>query len=460
MPQSARWWASILLLTCGCGGQPPDPPQPAAEVDPVSIPGTMVGSTWPVSMADDQARAPFESHPGWAMLVMQRDYPGALEAFSADPALATGQARLHIELAAAYRQAAILGARATEQVYGNNRREEDPPEVDCLLGFGRVLLDQGGEATPLLRSCSAAGYGALSEHAASWLAWLESGAAWPPEAPLADMPGLPAQLAPGELPELGGLPHYTLTDLVEGLAVQAGNPTVLLGMALLHQGAAYAALPGSERQVDTLMAPWSLPIEPAGFYEVELPPGLLFGSPLLLGADASFLADVARDQGVAAVGAWKDRSPHAAAIAPCVDSAAGTVDVACVLERADRSFDQLRGAMEIHSGGEAGFHRPFAELGRLGVVRCAEAVAAAAGDHEAMGLLRLNALDFSTGSSAEPAYLLSIAGWDAGNRNTSRATETLHAQVGHIPGVEVARFPLDALHVRLSRESAPGVPMH
>jgi hypothetical protein len=139
---------------------------------------------------------------------------------------------------------------------------------------------------------------------------------------------------------------------------------------------------------------------------------------------------------------------------------ARTVDPVCAVERAGRAFEQVRGAMEIKSGGEQGYHRPFAEMARLGVVRAAEMAAASAGDEKPMGLLRLNGIDLSLGAAAEPHYLLSIAAWDAHNKNSSRASETLHAQIGHIPGVEVARFPLDALHVRLSRESAPGVPMH
>ena len=106
------------------------------------------------------------------------------------------------------------------------------------------------------------------------------------------------------------------------------------------------------------------------------------------------------------------------------------------------------------------FHKPFAALARLGVTRAGEALAAAAGDEHGMGLLRLNAIDFSSGSAAEPAYLLAVTAWDAGNQNTLRATELLHAQVGRLPGVEVARYPLEALQVRVGRESAPGLPMN
>jgi len=275
-------------------------------------------------------------------------------------------------------------------------------------------------------------------------------------------PGQPDEPVVGALPDAGPLPHWVSKDLVEGLEVQLASPASLLGLALFHEQAGLSALVDSESAGRAFLAPWTMPFEPWNMPEeqAELPMGFLFGSTLLDSDDAWFLADLVRGQGLAAIDQWKDRSPQAAAIAPCVDLAAAEVEVACALDAATRGFDQLRTVQEIISGGEQGFHRPFAELGRLGVVRAAELAAAVAGDEDAMGLLRLNALDFSTGSSAEPHYLLSIAAWDAGNRNSSRATESLHAQVGHIPGVEVARFPLDALHVRMSRESAPGVPMH
>ena len=163
----------------------------------------------------------------------------------------------------------------------------------------------------------------------------------------------------------------------------------------------------------------------------------------------------------AAIERYAATAPLAAALAPCW-SAEGDerVDVGCVLQRAGDTTAQIRGAMEIRSGGEQGFHKPFADMVRVGVVRAGVRAAAAAGEDRSMGILRLNMLDFCVDSSADPVILLSIAAWDAGNRNALRATELLHAQVGHLPGVEIARYPLDALQVRLGRESAPGLPMH
>jgi hypothetical protein len=462
----SRWWAGLLLLAIGCNPPTQTSPDPAGSSadpapDPTVIPGAMVGSTWPVAMADDALRAPFESHPGWAAMVMQRDYPTALAAFGGDAAVPAGQARIHTELAAAYRQALLVGANATVQVYGENRRDEDPPEVDCLLVVSYALLGQPDPEAARLEACQAAGQADLVAHAQAWHAWAASDD-WPPTAALAVTPGQQAEPAVGSLPDAGPLPHWTAKDLVEGLDVLAASPAGLLGLALYHEQAAITALPSAEPAIRALLVPWRLAAEPVEIPEasLEVPPDLLFGSAVLVPADLGFLADAYRGAGPAAVESWKADSALAAAVAPCVDVAAPAVDVACVNEVASRAFDQLRTAMEIRSGGEQGYHRPFAELGRLGVVRAGEAIAASIDDQKGAGLLRLNALDLSMGTSAEPHYLLSIAAWDAGNRNSSRASDALHAQVGHIPGVEVARFPLDALHVRMSRESAPGVPMH
>jgi len=468
MITSNRWWAGLFLLAIGCSPPTETSPAPAGSSgDPVPaetstvIPGAMVSSTWPVLMADDARRAPFESHPGWAALVMQRDYPAALAAFGGDASHALGQARVHAELAAAYRQALLVGANATVQIYGENRRDEDPAEVDCLLAVSYRMLAVEDSNAQRLASCQTTEISELKAHAEAWQAWTGSDN-WPPADALAATPGQLGEPTVGALPDAGTLPHWRTVDLVEGLEIQTASPAGLLGLAMFHEQAAIAAAPQAEAALRASLVPFRLPSEPAGELPglLEVPLDLLFGSPMLVPADLSFMADVTRGSGATAVETWKDRSALAAAVAPCVDLAAPSIDVGCVNENASRAFDQMRTAMEILSGGEQGYHRPFAELGRLGIVRAGEAVAESIGDETSMGLLRLNALDLSIGTSAEPHYLLSIAAWDAGNRNSSRASDSLHAQVGHIPGVEVARFPLEALHVRMSRESAPGVPMH
>ncbi len=445
---------ALCLLLSACGGGAPATHEPAVPPEAV-IPGALISGTWPVRMAETEPRAPYEAHPGWAALVTRRDYPGALAAFSGSPPLPAGQARVHLEMSEALRQAAGLAARATVVLWRDERREEDPPQVDCAVGISEILLGESASARGHLAACRAGPGGPFADTATAWAAWLERGAPWPPEAPLAATPGATEPVTPGGQPTTGTLPHHVFQDLVEGREVRIGDPGTLLKLALWHEAAARQALPDADTAISLLLAPWRLPVEPAvPVTEIPIPMELLFGSSLLAAGDAAFAAGGAGS----APSAWAGSSPLAAVVAPCVQGT--TLAVECAVDRAGRTFDQILGAMRIRGGGEQGFHRSFAELARVGVLRSAERMAGGVGDERAMGLLRLDAVDFSLGSSAEPAYLLSVAAWNAGNKNASRAADLLHAQQGRIPGVEVARLPLDALQVRVGRESAPGVPMH
>lgn len=449
-------WPLVGLL--GCDGQDPAP-APAAAKEAI-LPGGVVSQVWPVRMSDDAVRSPFEGHPGWAALFMQRDPVGALKAFSSTPPVPDGQARVHLDLAAAYRQATRVAAVAMIEEYRELRREEDPEATLCLVGISEALLGQE-QARGHLQGCKAPD-AALAASARAWLGWLDGGTPWPPTEALARTPGVPGVLAPGDTPDAGPLPAWVLKDNVEGRDVPLAHPGTLLGLSLAHEMAAMDAAPGSSDALRLLLDPWRLPMEPrapSGAAAPTLGDSLLFGGVLLTSADAAFLSALTGAGGAGALANPGD-SPLALAISPCVKAAEQAVDPACVLSRAEDTYEQVLQAMRIKSGQELGFHKPFAAMARLGVIRCGEAAAATLGDDKSMGLLRLSGLDFSVGPSAEPAYLLSITAWDAGNQNTLRATELLHAQVGRLPGVEVARYPLDALQVRVGRESAPGLPMN
>ena len=447
-------WPVLGLL--GCDGQV-SAPVPTAAKEAI-LPGAVIPHVWPVRMADDAVRAPFENHPGWAALFMQRDPVGALKAFSSPP-IPDGQVRAHVDLAAAYRQAARVAAVAMIEEYRELRRDEDPAATLCLVGISEALLGQE-PARGHLQGCWSSD-ASLAASAKAWLGWLDAGTPWPPVEPLARTPGVPSGLAPGEAPDAGTLPAWVLKDEVEGRDVPLAHPGTLLGLSLAHEKAAMDAAPGLADALRVVLDPWRLPTEPrapAGPTPV-LGDALLFGSALLTSADAAYLSVLTGPEGEGALANPGD-SPLAIAISPCVKAAEHAVDPACVLARAEDTYEQVLQAMRIKNGQELGFHKPFAAMARLGVIRCGEAAAAAVGDDKSMGLLRLSGLDFSVGPSAEPAYLLSITAWDAGNQNTLRATELLHAQVGRLPGVEVARYPLDALQVRVGRESAPGLPMN
>jgi hypothetical protein len=179
-------------------------------------------------MAESAARAPYEGHPGWAALVMERDYTSALAAFGGSTPRPAGQARVHLEMSEAFRQAALLAARSTTAVWRDERREEDPPQVDCVVGISEVLLGEPEAARGHLSACRAATTGPLALTAGAWLAWLEGGAAWPPDGPLAATPGATEPVAPGGWPTPGTLPHYVFSDVVEGREVRVSDPATEL----------------------------------------------------------------------------------------------------------------------------------------------------------------------------------------------------------------------------------------
>jgi hypothetical protein len=115
--------------------------------------------------------------------------------------------------------------------------------------------------------------------------------------------------------------------------------------------------------------------------------------------------------------------------------------------------------MAAAGGGVQAFHRPFAEIARVAVLRAGMLVADGAGQYRDAGILRINALERSNGPAGDPVFLLSVAAWDAGNRNPLRAQELIHALAKAHPALEAARIPLDALHIRLSRNTASGGPV-
>lgn len=456
---SAFGLGGLLLSGCNLGEQEPAPQVVAEQV----LPAALVSEVWSVQVAEDARRARYEQQPGWVQLVMERDLAGSLAAFSGSPPEPEGQARVHLEAAQAYRQAALVAARSMVQIYRENRRDEDPDAVDCLVGVSEVLLGEAENARGHLEKGCNAGGEELGRTGKAWLGWVKSGAPWPPAAALAQTPGAQGEPRVGVLPDAGTLPAYVFQDKLEHRDVPLANPGTLLALSLFHERAAEVAFPEGADAVAVLLDPWRLPAEPRRFpdgdFSGTIPASWLFGSALSVPADASFLAAATGSSGLAAVAAFRDRSVLATSLAPCVGGPE-QVDVQCVLNRGEGLYQQLLAAYQVKSGQEAGFHKPFANLARVGVVRAGEVVARAAGNERAFGLCRLNAIDFSTGPAAEPAYLLAVTAWDAGNQNTMRATELLHAQVGRLPGVEVARYPLDSLQVRLGRESAPGLPMH
>lgn len=414
-----------------------------------------------VRMAEDAARSPFEAHAGWAQL-FQREHGQALVAFAAEPGDGRGLARVHAELAAFYRQAALLGSRSARHTWGEARAEEDPVEVDYMVGVAAAFEGEVEVARTAWTALGDRGPAPLQAAARGWRGWAEAGGAWPPDAALTGIPGAPGPVQPGAAPEAGQMPHYQLQDRgPEGGTLDVGDPSALYLLSRWHEAAARQAAPDDGALVDLTLAPWRLPVEVVGAsvpsLPAQVPDAWLFGGFALNGADLRFLAE-ARTDGIAAVQRSQAQSPLAAAVAPAIVD--GQVVPDLLLDQAAWLGQQLEDAMAARAGTEAPFHQPFARLGTVGVLRAGMFVADGNGQFRDAGVLRINALDRSVEAAADPVFLVSVAAWDANNRNALRAQELVHGLVRRFPPLEVARASLDALHVRTSRNAAPAAPVH
>lgn len=460
----------ILTLLLACSGTPAE--APAAPAAPTSAVGPeLLASTWQVRLAPDAARASFEGRASWSAYFEGKRVE-ALTAMAAenDPA---GLARMHAELAALYQEAALVAARSVQQVYGVDGQPTDPVEVAYLLGEAGVIL---GDDALMARfgACGASKVAGLAKRDAAWKAWVASGrTATPPAAwPLGDIPALPGEVVLGQAPALGAIPTYTFPERTpEALGVPAADLMSVWALAKWHEAAAVkAGAEASGLQVlrahaaPAFFAP--VPAAPASAEagavapaDAALSDAALFLGPYTTAGDLA-LAAALRDptQAASAVSAHVSDSPYAAIVQACTTN--GAIGVDCVLDQSASFGSAIQDAMSKAANGPQDFHRYFADQARAGVLRVAADAAFAAGDSDTGGRLRLNALDKAVGKAYDPLFAVSVAAWDAGNRNSVRATELLHPLVDEIPGLDVARIPLDALHVRLSRSAAPGVPMH
>lgn len=455
---------SLLVATAligpACTGGGDSPPAETSS-SPQVLPAELLAATWPVRMAEDAARAPFEAHAGWAQL-FQRDHGQALAAFAADPGDGRGLARVHAELAAFYRQAALVGARSARNTWGEARAAEDPAEVDYLVGVAAAFEGEAEVARTAWTALGAQGPAPLQAAAAGWRAWSDGGGAWPPDAALTAIPGAPGAVQPGTAPEAGVMPHFALVERAgEGGTLGLGDPTALYLLSRWHEAAARQAAPADAALVDLVLAPWLLPVEVPGAARPTPPTPVsdawLFGGFALTAEDLVFLAQ-ARAEGVAAVQQHQASSPLAAAVAPAIVD--GQVVPDLLLDQSAWLGQQLVDAMVARAGTETPFHQPFARMGTVGVLRAGMIVADANGQFRDAGVLRINALDRSVEAAADPVFLVSVAAWDAMNRNALRAQELVHGLVRRYPPIEVARASLDAMHIRTSRNAAPAAPVH
>lgn len=166
--------------------------------------------------------------------------------------LKTAPPRGHAELAALYRQAALVAALAYRKTYVRLPDPGDPPGVEALVQASRALLE-GGE--------------------------LPSLAALPP-------------VEVGVCPPGPLLPHLVLREpTAQGASQEYVDPNVFAALSRWHQQPAVVA-GGSAAAVETFLSryPWprrrSDPGEP-------LSDELLLGTPLLASGDGPFVAALA-----------------------------------------------------------------------------------------------------------------------------------------------------------------------
>lgn len=471
-PVAVRRGATSLLATAGvvvcalgsgCLDTDGDGSPAAAEPAAAAVPEALVDQTWQVRMAADAVRAPFEQNPAWASLFM-RKHPEALAGFAGTPVEGRGQARVHADYASLYRQAALMGANATRHVYGTDRQPEDPATVDYMVGVSSALLRDCEAARAAFGKLSAdQGPDGLADALAFWTKAVAADdcAASLTLAAAPSLPGLPTATPGPTAPTIDGLPHWRFdTGAADGGTIEMGELASLVVLADFHEQAALAAAPEAERSlVHALLAPWDLPGAPAR--ELALPASVddawLFGGFAPAAGDLAFLAAV-RSDGVSAVDSHAATSVLAASLAPAVSE--GAVDVEAVIDQAAGLRRQLEARMLAVSGSNQGFHRAFADLGEAAVLRAGMFVADAADQYRDAGVLRVNALERATGPGADPVFFLSTAAWDAGNRSPLRAQDIVHSHLSRFPAIAAARYPLDALHIRLGRNSAPATPLH
>ena len=373
----------------------------------------------------------------------------ALRAFVAenDPA---ATARAHAEYAAMYRQAALLAANATLQVYGADYQPSDPAEVSYLLGVSGALT-KNSDQTAKLGGSGASTAKPIAGRDAAWAAWAGQG--------LPDVPAGVDRFA-GAVGDLPGADLATIDCPLQGEvgSVATGDPGDMWALSRWHEAKAKEADPAAAETIDQYLDPFRLPLEaPPERANSAATDTWLFMSAYVSAADMQYVANVS--QGRDTTEAMAASSTYAAVARACTRGA--RLDVDCVVDEAADVGSAIETAMAAANGGTAdGFHRPFADYARAGVLRALDLVARSRGDSDASGRLRINALDRSLGAAADPLFYLFVAAWDAGNRNTPRAAEIVHQNLSLLPGLTIARAPLDALHIRLSRNAVPGVPMH
>lgn len=432
-------------LTACTGGESGAPTESPASAEKASMEADLT-KTWAVGFADVSTWEAYQT-PGWITYVTKRDLRRSAEQLGAK------SARSHAEAAVLFRQAALLSANAAIQTYAETPQETDPVGVAHLLTIAYALQGDLDEARKQSAKLDGVDDVTAAWHA-PWKAWLAGDASWPP-----DLSGLPIELPPqeaGSWPTVEDAPHYAMP--VQGAGDHAqdmGDPGALVALALWHDGLA-KKLAGDPVVVDLYTARYRLPIEGPVEGKGALPMSFLYASDFLVPEDAAFMADVTWGKGAAAVAAHTGSSVTAqlaeqARVDGKID-AEKAVDVAVALRDGIRDASKGEGEIQRH-------HRWFADMAYVGLVRNLALLAEVEGDRDTSGKLRILARDQGVEHASDPQSLMALAAWDASNRYPSRAQEIIHQHAKTYPSLEAARFGLDVLALRVSRErvETPGM---
>ncbi len=443
---TGAWMGGLLLawlMGCGAGTPTGDVQVAAPAIAP--FPEERLAAAWPLQYAKEADLAAV-SGEGWTQLANRHDLAASVKAQAAAGGLPL--ARGHIEAAALFRQAALLEGNSLIETFATTPEPTDPVGVAHLLTVAYALNGKWAEARQWSAKLDGVDDPTQAWHG-PWKTWLASGdtPAWPPD--LSALPGALEAPAAGAWPEVGELPHYRLPE-VGGTAVrEMGDPGALVALALWHEAAAVAAAPDHAAALHAYVAPYRLPAEPMDAPS-PAPMELMFASELLVPDDASFLADL-RAKGLPAVEEWRDRS-LLAELAIRSRGPSGKIDPLVAADQIGALRDAIVAGGATRAGGAMNWHRTFADIATVGATRNLALVADAEGDRETAGRLRIAAMERSTKETANPSGLMALAAWDAGNRYPMRAQEILHAHLSRFPALEVARYGLDVLALRVSRE--------
>jgi hypothetical protein len=434
------WLALLVLVSCS-----ETPTQVVVEQSTTVVDATLISASWPLQYVDKEVRAPFESDPLWQELVLRRNIRAAVELAHVDrPATA---ARVHSDAAGLFDVAALLSAHALIGTYGASRQKTDPSDVDHLLMVSYAIvgdLDKAREYANLPHSPL------VEVWSKPWVSWLKSEKSWPPD--LSNLPIELPTLAVGVWPDLSAsFPSYELPELgVTGTAVAFADPSILLAVAQWHKSVALGASV-DPTHVKLHGAKYQLPVESPVEEKGNLPMQMLFGSDFLHPGDGVFLADVL-EHGSSAVSGHTQSSLLAALLSTCLVD--GKISHEEVLD-ASREFSKtMRRSLAEAEGSEQDWHLIFADIASVSLLRTGALIAEADGDRETSGILQINAMERSKRHTGDSVALLSLAAWQVSNRATHKAMDILYFMIKRYPTLKASRYSLNALSLRVSRQSA------